>query len=410
MKRGCAVAAALLLVSAVLGPSSASASEAVQPATNPTAALEPADQAAGHCTATESVQPAADPSAAPDSSREDADPSMTAPQADSSRGCQMDYFWGVCFDTLPKLHCCSAAFLGWSEIVVGDSFPVAGNMTQGEPFEPARALRITFPSGREVEIPVEPSGRFSEMVTFDEEGIYRLSRVTANRVEGFGDFAVAYRVELLGAPTVESHFGQHHYRSGVTMAVAEAGAPVELQVRFTDAKGEPVRSRTLGLGEEITTNEDGVARLVYDPDAYGDPYSIARLYPGLGVLTYRTVTIDASGTAHGLPTGDVAGFVQDGRVYLPLRQFLEKAHPYLFGDQSDMIRWNAEAHTVEIPGISIMVDTGMVLGRGDFRADVQLRDGTTYMELDSLIQLLDRLGMARRTGEYEFLLSFAQEP
>lgn len=336
---------------------------------------------------------------------------QTGPQPASTGGCKIDTYWGICFNTLPKLHCCSGAFLGWSEIVVGDSFPMAGRLEQEDRYElPATALWITFPSGRKAQIPVDSSGRFAAMVTFDEEGLYRLYRVSGEKLEAIAEFEVPYRAELLNAPAVESVFGQHHYRSGVTMAVVEHGAPTELQVRFTDARGEPVRSRTLELGRGITTDEDGVARLVYDPDAYGEPYSIARLYPGLGVLTYRTVTIDASGTAHGLPTGDVAGFVQDGRVYLPLRQFLEKAHPYLFGDQSDMIRWNAEAHTVEIPGISIMVDTGMVLGRGDFRADVQLRDGTTYMELDSLIQLLDRLGMARRTGEYEFLLSFAQEP
>jgi len=352
-----------------------------------------------------SPSPALDPAA-------DAESTQQADlQPESSGGCTIDAYWGVCFDTLPKLHCCSAAFLGWSEIVVGDSFPVAGRMKQDYSFkQPADALWITFPSGRKAQIPVESSGRFSGMVTFDEEGLYRLYRVSGDDLDAFGEFEVPYRAEFLNAPTVESVFGQHHSRSGVTMAVVEHGAPTELQVRFTDARGEPVRSRTLALSRGITTDEDGIAVLTYDPTEYEAPYIISRLYPGLGMMTYRTVTIDESGTAHGLPEGDVAGFVEAGRIYLPLDQFLEKAHPSLFGGGGEVIRWNEEARTLAILDTNIMADTGMVLGKGDYRADLQFREGTAYIELDSLIQLLDRLGMARRTGEYEFLLSFAQEP
>lgn len=336
-----------------------------------------------------------------------------AEAADTARGCRVDNYWGSCFDTLPKLHCCSAAFLGWSEIVVGDRFPVSGNMTQTEPFEPATALKISFPSGREVAIPVEPSGRFAEMVAFDEEGNYTLSRVEAGVDRGFGSFQVGYRAEFLDVPTVESQFGQQHFRSGVTLGVVEAGKPVDLKVRFTDAQGEPVRSRTLAIGrreQQIVTDAEGVALLTYEPESELYGYDIQRLYPGLGVISYRTITVDGNAMAQGLPGGEVAGYVQEGRIYLPLRDFLEKAAPMSLGDLPERILWNDEARAVEVSGLRIMIDTGMVLGAGDFRADLQVREGRTYMELDSLIRLLDRLGMASRTGEFSFRLSMAQEP
>lgn len=331
----------------------------------------------------------------------------------SPLACRETNIWGVCFDTLPKLHCCSAAFLGWSQIVVGDRFPVAGTMMQGEPYESATALQITFPSGRTERIPVRPDGRFSGVVTFDEEGYYVLARVSGDSVEGFGDFQVGYRAELLEVPTVEAQFGQHHSRSGVTMGAVEAGRPAELQIRFTDAAGEPVRNRTLAIGrgeQRYTTDADGIARVTYTPYDEGSGYAIERLYPGLGILTYRTVTVDDEGVAHGLPGGPVAGFRQGDRTYLPLRAFLEKADPLRFDPELGQILWNEEARSVWVAGLSIMIDTGLVTGRNDFRADLQVVDGTTYLELDSLIRLMDILGAARRTGESGFILTMAQEP
>jgi hypothetical protein len=301
--------------------------------------------------------------------------------------------------------------LGWSQIVVGDRFPVAGNMVQREPFELATALIITFPSGRVVSIPVERGGRFHQMVTFDEEGTYVVGRVEAGVVQGFGDFQVAYRAELLDVPTVESQFGQQHQRSGVTMGVIEAGESVTLRVRFTDAGGEPVRSSALAVNDRFTTDAGGVAEFVYNPEsdeAYG--YSIERLYPGLAMLTYRTVTVDAAGVAHGLPGGDVAGYTRDGRIYLPLRAFLEKADPMRLGDLPERIAWNEAARAVEVGGLTIMMDTAMVLGARDYRADVAVQNGRMYMEFGSLVQLMDRLGMASRIGELSFRLSMAQEP
>lgn len=332
-----------------------------------------------------------------------------AEAAEPARGCRVTDYWGVCFDTLPKLHCCSAAFMGWSEIVVGDRFPVAGNMKQDEPFQPASALQITYPSGRTERIPVSADGRFAGVVTFDEEGYYRVSRVEGDGVEPFGDFAVGYRTEFLNVPAVEAVFGQHHYRSGVTVGLVEADKPVELRIRFTDARGEPVRSRTLAIGwgeQRFVTDGEGVATLTYEPQSVWSDYSLDRVYPGLAVRSYREVTVDG-GVARGLPGGDVAGYTQEGRVYLPLREFLEKADTLLL---ADAIQWNNDARTVEIGGISVMIDTGMVLGGGDYRAGLQMRSDRTYMELDSLIRLLDRLGMASRTGEFSFRLSMAQEP
>lgn len=334
----------------------------------------------------------------------------TVEAAEVARGCRVENYWGTCFDTLPKLHCCSAAFLGWSEIVVGDRFPVSGNMAQGEPHQPATGLLITYPSGRTVTIPVAANGRFHQTVAFDEEGGYTVARVEKEATREFGGFQVGYRAELLDGPTVTSQFGAYHDYPGVTTAVVEADQTSELRIRFTDAQGEPVRSRTLTVSEGLTTDAEGVARLVYDAKPEWSSYTLRRLYPGLAVISARTVTVDENGVAHGLPGGTVAGYIEEGRTYLPLREFLEKADPNMLGAETEEIRWDEESRAVKVWGVTIMTDTGMVLGRGDYRADLTLRDGRTYLELDSLMRLVDQLGMASRTGESTFRISLAQVP
>ncbi|MFZ5827074.1 MAG: hypothetical protein ACOY94_22495 [Bacillota bacterium] len=323
--------------------------------------------------------------------------------------CRVTDFSGVCFDTLPKLWCCSAAFLGWSEITVGDSFPVTGKVDQS--VEQTEALKLVFPSGRTVTLPVAADGSFREIVTFHEEGFHRLLKVTEGGEHEFGRFAVAYRAELLDLPTVESQFGRHHARSGVSLGVVEAGLTSNLRVRFTDAKGEPVRSMAIGFGQErFATDSAGIATLSYTPPGERTGYGISRLYPGLGVIAYRTVTIDGAGQVRGLPGGRVQGVRYGGTWYLPLRAFLEEAGPLRFGDLPERILWDANARTIQIEGLAIMIDTGLVMGRSDFRANLKIIDGRTYIDLPSLIRLLDQLGMAQRTGEFTFRLSLAQEP
>lgn len=332
-------------------------------------------------------------------------------------GCQAAGVWGACFETLPKLHCCSAAFLGWSEILVGDSFPVSGRLFQGEPRGNAAALRITFPSGRSVTLPAGEDGRFMQEVTFDEEGNYSLARVTAEGEVQLGSFQVGYRAEFVDLPTAEALFGSHAGRPfgsfGVTMGAVAEGESTTLRIRFTDAAGEPVRSRTLALklgGQTVTTDEDGVATLAYTADGMEVGYTIDRLYPGLAVLSYRTVTVDEQGLVQGLPGGEVNGFIQEGRTYLPLREFLEKAAPLRLGDLPERIVWNETTRTVEVEGLRIMTDTGMVLGPSDFRADLQMREGRTYLELGSMVRLLDQLGMASPAGPNSFRLTLADLP
>ncbi|MFZ5814460.1 MAG: hypothetical protein ACOY93_04075 [Bacillota bacterium] len=337
---------------------------------------------------------------------------FAAPAPAAPPVCQGADFWGACFATLPKLHCCSAAFLGWSEIVVGDSFPVVGQVAQRG--EGGDAVKIRFPSGRELTIPVAGDGTFRQVVTFDEEGSHGLLLVSDGEEREFAHFTVAYRAELMDVPAVESQFGQQHARPALTMAAVPMERPTRFRVRFTDARGEPVRSRTLATPwaqQPLTTDAEGVAQIEFVPqqETYTG-YEIARIYPGLGLIGYREVLIDGNGEVKGLPGGTLQATRREGRWYLPLREFLVKASPGRLGDLPERILWEEATRTIRIEGLTIMVDTGMVLGQPDFRADLQIRNGSTQIELHSLLRLVDQLGMAQRTGEFRFRISLAQEP
>ncbi len=335
---------------------------------------------------------------------------LTAPPARAdTMTCKAEGFPGYCLETLPKLHCCSAAFLGWSEIVVGDSFPVAGQVARIEGEPSVTGLRIEYPSGQTVSLPVGADGRFREMVAFSEEGAYRLFQITGDRTIEMGSFDVAYRAELVEGMLVESQFGAQHGRNALTTAMILADQPAALRVRFTNAQGEPVRSQTLALGfgeQRFTTDAEGMATITYDPGEKSD-YQIERLYPGLALISYREISVDGLGRVSGLPGGEVTAVRENGRWYFPLKAFLEAASPMRFRDQ---VTWNGETRTVRVDGISIMIDTGLVLGYPDFRSDLWVLNGSTYMEMHSLIRLMDQLGMAQRTGEFGFRLSLAQEP
>lgn len=333
-----------------------------------------------------------------------------APARAAGPTCEDSDYWGLCFDTLPKLVCCTAAFLGWSEIVVGDTFPVSGRVAQGPGQPHTAAIRIIFPSGKEVSIPVGADGTFHQVVSFDEEGAYRVAWGTGPETTEHVRFTVAYRTELIGLPTVEAQFGQQHARAGVTMAALPQEEPTTLRIRFTDAKGRPVRSRTLTLGRGYTTDADGVATVSYDPKASQQEYAMESLYPGLGLVVYRTATIDSDGAVRGLPGGQPTARQIDGAWYLPLRGFLEAASPLRFAISHEGILYDERTRTVSVEGLRIMLETGMVLGRPDFRANLKVIDGRTYMDLDSLLRLADQLGMAQRTCERSFRISMAWEP
>jgi len=332
------------------------------------------------------------------------------PVAAQPVGCRAEGYPGYCFDTLPKLHCCSAAFLGWSEITVGDQFPVTGKVAQpnGEP--QATALQIRFPSGRTVSLPVDSTGGFRELIRFDEEGVYELARLTGSEPALLGQFAVGYRADLVdGGLLADSQFGYQHARDALSTIMVPAGQPATLRVRFTDATGEPVRSRTLAIGmgnTRYTTDQDGIATISFDP-GQEPAYAVERVYPGLAVRSYREIAVDGAGSVTGLPGGAVQALRDEGRWYLPLKSFLVSAAPLRFANG---ITWNDRSRTVEVEGLSILIDTGLVLGTPDFHSDLLVRAGTTYMEMGSLIRLLDQLGMAQRTGEFSFRLSLAFEP
>ncbi|MDB4897024.1 MAG: hypothetical protein JWN15_3286, partial [Firmicutes bacterium] len=94
-----------------------------------------------------------------------------AQAAQPGGGCNANNVHGMCFDTLPRLYCCSPAFLGWSGIYVGDRFPVSGKIGGGIRSD---SLTMVYPSGRTASLPVTEGAAFRGDVSFDEEGQYTL--------------------------------------------------------------------------------------------------------------------------------------------------------------------------------------------------------------------------------------------
>ncbi|MFO7172622.1 MAG: hypothetical protein DIU70_006615 [Bacillota bacterium] len=305
---------------------------------------------------------------------------------------------GLCLETLPRLYCCSAAYLGWSQITVGDRLPLAGAVAQDpDAPHPTTALRLVYPSGRTVEIPVGPDGSFHQEIAYDEEGHYRLYRANPDRRWvadlPLASFAVPYRAEVLSHPLEADRFRQPR-RPDLTLAAVPHGPEVRLRVRFTDAAGRPAAGRTLALadGRAIWTDAAGVAEIPFVPRPDGPGYELVRLYPGLGVLTYREIRVGAGGEVQGLPGGPVRGVRVGDTWVFPLREFLVRAAPALVPSGQELA-WEERTRSVRFGDTRLQLDTGVFLGpEAVFRVRPHLVDGRVHLSLGDLARLLQAWG------------------
>lgn len=324
------------------------------------------------------------------------------PAPGGAGSCDPQTVWGLCVNTLPRLVCCSQAYLGWSQVIVGDTFPLSGRVFRdaGPGQSPPHALVLVYPSGREVRLALDPAGSFREVVSFDEEGVYHLYRETAGtgREEiPAASFTVAYLATPLATPAVEEVFHGHPALQGNVTVAVPYGQPVAIPVRFTDARGNPVKNRVLaipGPSGPIMTDADGVATLRFTPEGGLGGYELLRLYPGLVALSYREVAPGPDGRLTGLPGGDVQGVYDAGRWLFPLRDFLASAYPLRYREVPDAITWDPEAHAVRLGAVTLMAGTGQVLrenGNVAFRVPPRVIDGRIHLDLPSLARLFDLL-------------------
>lgn len=334
---------------------------------------------------------------------------------------------GFCFLTLPKIYCCSAGYLGWSEIVVGSEIALKGRviMNPGDPSaRPVRGLRLVFPSGRELSIPVGPDGSFARAVRFDEEGVHRLYRVTGDAALDGGDlglpFEAAYRVDTLDAPTVQSVFGPQHSDMQANRVVAvPLGKPAQFRARFVDAAGNPVHNRTLAgktraLGD-VTTNADGVASITFEPSRDLDRYDLQPIYPGLAVLSYTIVEGGGNGSLTGLAGGALKGIREDGVWYYPLGAFLQKAYPLRFagGIQPDGSAIDLAYGSVKLTTEETDRPAGQVLDRnGQVLFEVKMinRQDGPWLDLPSLARLMDILAWGRLLDDGRMFIAAPEIP
>lgn len=354
--------------------------------------------------------------------------------ADRTTSCDPRTIWGLCLDTLPRLACCSEAAVAWSQIVVGQQFRLGGALDPVNYAFPGfsgtapgrqavNAVDVVFPSGKRLQMSVDGGGRFGGMVTFDEEGVYRLALKAlfadgdgpVRPVEGIA-FDVAYRATPVDVPTAEQLFGPGHAMAGSETLALPADRASSFRVQFTDARGDPAAGRTLAFavnGGSVATDARGVATLRFDPHGSPFGYKIQRLYPGLVVRTYREARVEGV-TLRGLPGGSMEGMPSGGEIVFPLRDFLAKVYPSRFGDpRNPGIEWDSKDRVVRLGTVHLMADTGQVLladGSVAFTAAVLMRDGQVYMNVTDLARLFDRVAWASLSPAGTLMLSAAELP
>lgn len=365
--------------------------------------------------------------AGPGGSKGTEPPALAAKTGESGVTCDpATSVYGLCLDSGPKLYCCSAGYLGWSQIVVGTELPLKGRVRLKEGAPPPPALLLTYPSGREERIPVAPDGAFDRTVSFSDEGIYHLQQTATDSGTQASapdiSFWVAYRVDPMDAPTVQSVFGQHHKDMQENRIVAvPRGQPAQFRVRFVDAAGRPARSRTLGTkahaSGEIVTDDDGVASITFEPSRSLDRYDLQPLYPGLAVLSYTVVEGGDSGNLIGLPGEPLQGIKEAGAWYYPLGAFLQRAYPLRFADG---IR-------AEGPSIELATDYGLVTltpsggdrtagqvrdreGRVLYEVSMINRQDGPWLDVASLARLMDTLAWGHLTEDGRLLVAAPEIP
>lgn len=336
---------------------------------------------------------------------------------------------GFDFEGLPKIYCCSSAFLGWSEIIAGSELPLKGRIVinPNDPAQrPVQSLRLAFPSGKARSIPVAANGSFNQTVRFDEEGYYRVTRVTGDAPGDNPDsgvsFAVAYRFDTLDTPTVQNVFGPQHQEMQVKKMVAvPQGQPTQLRIRFTDAAGNPVRHRPLMAFAVNPDDEDaklpvtdanGVAVITFTPRPVREGYDLAPIYPGLVVLSYNTLEVGKDGRLTGLASGPLDGIQENGQWYYPLGEFVTRAFMNSQVDQSgDFLELSSDYGSYRL---AMSETTGPTASTGDvlnpdgkvvLHVNLISRANSVWVTLPDLARVFDLIAWGVLTPDGKLLVA-----
>ena len=152
----------------------------------------------------------------------------------------------IVFDSVPHFACCSAAAIAYSNIFYGGTYTVSG-ATVLDSFD------IVFPSGKTVHFGTEKVSnkvrKFSKVVTFDELGNYEI----ISNGEHEYSFGVRYKPTLL-TPKTEDIFPGFGGENTIAVPV---GHEVEAKVLITDAKGNKICNKDLGI-YGLKTDDKGI--------------------------------------------------------------------------------------------------------------------------------------------------------
>jgi hypothetical protein len=155
----------------------------------------------------------------------------------------------ILFDSVPHIACCSAAAIAYSNIFYGETLTISG-LTTLESFD------FIFPSEKKVRFDTEKASsgerKFSKVVTFDELGIYKI--ISNGEVEY--SFEVCYKAKILPeTPILEELFLNYGVKNAIAVLV---GQEVTAKFLITDAKGNPIRNKPLGV-YDLKTDKSGIA-------------------------------------------------------------------------------------------------------------------------------------------------------
>ena len=159
----------------------------------------------------------------------------------------------IVFYTVPHFSCCSAGAVAYSNIFYLGTYTISGKTV-------LRSFDIVFPSGKVVHFDTEklsgPVRKFSKVVTFDEVGGYEI----ISNGEHKYSFEVCYKPKILpGTPVLGDIFPNFDIfgESNRNAIAVPVGHEINAKVLITDAKGNPIKNKPLGV-YNLKTNKDGI--------------------------------------------------------------------------------------------------------------------------------------------------------
>jgi len=231
----------------------------------------------------------------------------------------------ILFDSVPHIACCSAAAIAYSNIFYGETHTISGTTT-------LESFDLFFPSKKKVRFDTEKvsSGerKFSKVVTFDELGIYKI--ISNGEVEY--SFEVCYKAKILSETLIlEELFPNYGVKNAIAVLV---GKEVTAKLLITDAKGNPIRNKPLGV-YDLKTDEKGIVTFkvrieregceyCYEVFVNGMPAQV-RIYADILAWGYDFATFSEKGhliesTIPGV-TNDTKVIIDGNDTYIPYGSF-----------------------------------------------------------------------------------------